>query len=152
MEKQRITYEVVVQRLAPCGIDCHRCVRYDEGEIAALARRLKTALGGFETMAARVADRNPALREYPAFAAILDFLGEGGCPGCREGGAPLPFCAARTCFREKGVDFCFQCDEYPCDRNEYPENVAARWRAANDRMRDEGPEDYYRESLEKPRY
>lgn len=152
MDDDHITYEIVLERLAPCGIDCRRCVRFEKGDVHHLARHLKAALEGFETMASRVADRYPALAGYPEFAAVLDLLTEAGCPGCRSGSVPMPFCSARTCHVEKGVDFCFQCDEYPCERNQYPENLRLRWRAANDRMRDAGPESFYRESLEKPRY
>lgn len=103
-------------------------------------------------MAPKVADRVPALAEYERFREILCLFAGADCPGCRAGGSPLPFCAARTCFREQKVDFCFQCDLYPCDRNQYPENLGQRWRACNDRMREVGAEQYYQESLEKPRY
>jgi hypothetical protein len=150
--EEEISYQQVVETLAPCGIDCERCVRYRSGSVKRLATELGQALQGFERMASKSADRVPALRDYDRFAEVLAFFQEADCAGCREGGCPLPFCAARDCFREKGVDFCFQCDEYPCGRNQYPEMMAERWRAINDRMRDAGPERYYLESLEKPRY
>jgi Protein of unknown function (DUF3795) len=151
MEEQP-TYQDIVERLAPCGIDCERCVRYDRGRVKRLATDLGTALEGFEKMAPRVADRLPALQEYDKFSEILRLFGSADCTGCRAGGSPLPFCSARTCHKEQGVDFCFQCSEYPCERNQYPENLVQRWRAHNDRMREVGVEQYYRESLEKPRY
>lgn len=148
----RITYQEVVERLAPCGIDCERCVRYKDGRVRRAATDLGEALAGFENMAPRVADRLPALKEYGRFAEILDLFTQADCAGCRAAGCPLPFCAARTCYREQGVDFCFQCADYPCDRNQYPENMSERWRAYNDRMREVGAEQYYQESLDKPRY
>jgi hypothetical protein len=147
-----LSYREVVERLAPCGIDCWRCVRYEAGDIKRLAAELSRALEGFESMAARSADRVPELQHYDRFVEILGFLREGDCAGCRAGGYPLPFCAARVCTREKGVDFCFQCDEYPCSRNQYPEGLAERWRVINERMREVGPLEYYCESLTKPRY
>lgn len=146
------TYQEIVERLAPCGIDCERCVMCSQGRVRRLAADLAEALRGFENMAPRVADRIPGLLEYDRFADILEFFAGASCAGCRAGGAALPFCAARTCFREKGVDFCFQCDEYPCGRNSFPENLHARWREHNDRMREVGVERFYRESLERPRY
>ena len=150
--KDRPAYEDIVARLAPCGLDCERCVRYERGRVRRLATELAAALDGFENMAPRVADRLPALREYDRFAEILELFGGADCKGCRAGGVQLPFCAARTCHKEQGVDFCFQCGEYPCRRNQYPEMMVQRWRSINDRMREAGPEEYYRESLEKPRY
>ena len=150
--EERLTREDIVQRLAPCGIDCERCVMYGRGRIKNLASGLLQALEGFEHMAPRVADRFPALREYDRFTEVLRLFTEGDCLGCRAGGPEMPFCSARTCFREKGVDFCFECAEYPCERNAYPENMAERWRRYNDRMREVGVEDYYQESLTRPRY
>ena len=151
MEGQ-VTYEQVVERIAPCGIDCDRCVMYSRGGVKNLSTDLATALEGFQNMAPRVADRFPALQHYDNFAEVLGLFVGASCAGCRDGGCTLPFCAARTCFREQGVDFCSQCAEYPCQRNDYPENLEQRWRARNDRMREVGVERYYEESLETPRY
>jgi hypothetical protein len=147
-----LAYHDVVARLAPCGLDCERCIMYAEGRVKNLAAGLALALEGFEKMAPRVADRLPALLEYDRFVEILKLFSKADCAGCRSGGPQFPFCAARTCFREQGVDFCFQCEEYPCERNAYPENMAQRWRSTNDRMREAGAVEYYAESLERPRY
>jgi hypothetical protein len=150
--EERLTREEIVERLAPCGIDCERCVMCAQGRVRSLAGGLAETLDGFENMAPRVADHAPCLGQYDRFLEVLRFFAEAGCAGCRAGGPELPFCAARTCFREQGVDFCFECAEYPCGRNAYPENMVQRWRACNDRMREVGVEEFYRESLEKPRY
>ncbi len=150
--EERVTYQDVVARLAPCGLDCERCVMSAGGRVKNLASGLQEALAGFEKMAPRVADRLPALRGYDQFMDVLELLTQAQCTGCRSGAPQLPFCAARVCFREQGVDFCFQCKEYPCERNEFPENVARRWRSNNDRMREAGVEEFYSESLSKPRY
>jgi hypothetical protein len=150
--EEEITHEAVVERLAPCGIDCERCIMYADGRVRRHAGALAEALRGFENMAPRVADRLPSLAHYTEFGAILELLAGASCTGCRNGGGSLPFCAARTCYKEQGVDFCAHCSEYPCDRNSYPENLSLRWRSCNDRIRDVGVEQYYRESLERPRY
>lgn len=146
------TYQQILGRLAPCGIDCQRCVMCADGVIQRSATELSAALEGFEKMAPRMAAHAPALTGYRRFADVLDLFAGAGCTGCRAGGSNLPFCAARRCFKEQGVDFCFQCDEYPCTRNDYPESFEERWRAGNDRMREVGVEEYYRETLRKPRY
>ena len=145
-------YTDIVQRLAPCGLDCERCVMYAEGRVKNLAVGLAKALEGFESMAPRVADRFPVLGDYDHFTKTLEFFSAATCTGCRNGGSELPFCAARTCFREQGVDFCAQCAEYPCERNSYSQNLVERWRSYNDRIREVGVEEFYRESLERPRY
>jgi Protein of unknown function (DUF3795) len=146
------TYAEILDRLAPCGLDCHRCVMCSDGVVKRSAAALVAALEGFENMAPRVTARAPALEGYRQFADVLAVFAGASCTGCRGGGSTLPFCAARTCFREQGVDYCFQCREYPCKRNQYPESFEERWRANNDRMREVGVEQYYRESLQQPRY
>jgi hypothetical protein len=146
-------YEDIVDRLAPCGLDCSRCIYYDGGIIKRSALELREALTGFDNVAPMVAKTMaPVLRHYGHFREVLDLFAGATCEGCRAGGPTLPFCAARVCFREKEVDFCFQCDEYPCGRNTYPPNLAARWRRYNDRMREVGVERFYEESLQRPRY
>lgn len=39
-----------------------------------------------------------------------------------------------------------------CGRNSYPENMALRWRRYNDRMREVGVVQLYREQRRLPRY
>jgi len=145
-------YEEILEHLAPCGIDCYRCVAYKDGPVGQMASRLKDALTGFERMAAIRSDNIPVLKHYSEFIEILDFLAQGECRGCRKGSACVPFCAAKDCFKEKNVDFCFQCEEYPCSRNSYPQNLAKRWAAYNDRMKEVGVENFYEEQSKKPRY
>ena len=145
-------YEEALERLAPCGLDCERCVRYEKGRVKRLAAELAESLKGFENMAPKVTERAPVLEEYGAFVEILGFFTQAECAGCRAGGCLLAYCAARVCHQEKGVDYCFQCREYPCDRNSYPEIFERRWRDNNDRMREVGLEQFYLESLERPRY
>lgn len=148
----QLTYEEIVERLAPCGIDCQRCVACAHGRVKSLATELRAALQGFERMAPGMSEHAPALAGYDRFAEVLDSFAQAPCPGCRSGGAPLPFCTAPACIKERGVDYCFQCSDYPCEHNAYPEELARRWRLQNDRMREVGVESYYRESLQKPRY
>lgn len=35
------------------------------------------------------------------------------CPGCR----PNEFCPLPECAKEKGVELCFECKEFPCKLN-----------------------------------
>ena len=146
------TYEEILERLAPCGSGLRAVRPLREGADQAVGHGACRILEGFENMAPKVIERAPVLKDYAAFAKVLEFFTDAGCTGCRAGGCPLPFCAARVCYQEKGVDYCFQCDEYPCGRNSYPEEFGTRWRDKNDRMREVGVEQFYRESLGSPRY
>jgi len=142
----------IVDRLAPCGLDCRRCAVFAEGAVKQLATSLQAELAGFEKIAAKLAGKDPVLAHYREFLEVLGRLTEGSCVGCRRGGATLPFCAARTCYREKQVDFCFECDEFPCKRNSFPANLEERWLAYNHRMKAIGVERFFEEQLAKPRY
>mgnify|MGYP000026497793 CR=1 FL=1 len=78
---------------APCGLDCFNCELYAENLTEKLAGLIHEKLG------------------VPK--------GEIPCQGCRQqdgkhfhlgsGG-----CATLDCVKEKGVDFCFNCDAFPC--------------------------------------
>lgn len=41
----------------------------------------------------------------------------GGCSGCREGSTCYQICEFAPCSIEHGnIDYCFECDEYPCEK------------------------------------
>jgi len=50
-----------------------------------------------------------------------------------------------------GVDFCFQCREYPCD-GQFEDRLRDWWRTINDRMKEIGAVAYYDEQSKLPRY
>ena len=71
--------------------------------------------------------------EIPGFKDFWKFLNgliESESTGsCREGTCGPPFCSIRKCVREKNIDTCISCEEYPCWRIEgiakgYPTLIA----------------------------
>jgi hypothetical protein len=93
-------------------------------------------------------------QEIPGFAGFWDFLeglqAEGGCPGCRAGGGD-PECQIRDCARERGVEMCGLCDDFPC---EAVQALAARYPtliADNARLRAIGLERWLAEQAERAR-
>ncbi len=83
------------QMTAPCGLDCFNCPLY-------LARE------------------NEELR-----AAISKNMGrpleKASCKGCRNENGTIPFlnmtepCNVYRCTEKRGVDFCCDCSDFPCD-------------------------------------
>jgi len=140
--------------MAPCGLMCGKCVAFEGGPIQELSTQLKSELGdNFAEYAKRFEGMNPVFKNYPAFAEILDFFTAGSCTGCREKGCLFKECQVTTCIREKdGVDFCFQCDEFPCDHHGFPERLEAMWRKNNETMRDSSVNEWFRCCNDKPRY
>jgi len=77
---------------APCGLDCHNCNVYEEN----ITDEVKIKMA-----------------EYRKISPD-----EVVCKGCRvENGKCLYAngdCATWDCTQEKGVTYCFECDEFPC--------------------------------------
>ncbi|MGE4290790.1 MAG: DUF3795 domain-containing protein [Desulfovibrio sp.] len=145
--------EELLERMAPCGLHCGTCVAFADGPVRAHALALRELLGpNFAAYAERFAGMNPVFAGYDDFAALLDWLANGGCSGCRGAGCLFTACKVGHCVREQGVDFCFQCSAFPCERHGMPSALAERWKVNNERMRSVGVERYYEVLKTKPRY
>jgi hypothetical protein len=93
-----------------CGLYCPLCAQ--RGRIPRQAQALKESMAkeGYEFWG----------RELPGFEAFWMFLSDladpdKGCPGCRQGGG-YPPCAIRACARERSVEVCAFCEQFPCER------------------------------------
>ncbi len=144
--------EQILQRLAPCGLDCSRCAGCKDGEIRALSAQLLDKLGNYGYVAGIIGKFNPLFESYDSFEGILKHFSAASCGGCRfdAAGCPVP-CAAKDCHKKMGVDFCFECASFPCDQKESVP-IGERWLKMNQRMKEIGIEAYYEEQLQKPRY
>ncbi len=88
--------EVKKELLAPCGLWCGVCSIY-------IAHR----------------DNNTKFKEkllpvYRGFAKDVDDI---ACTGCLSNGTVFPVCRAcaiKKCCKEKNIEGCHQCDEFPC--------------------------------------
>jgi hypothetical protein len=150
--EESMEYAEIVADLAPCGLSCRKCYANTKGDIASLSTQLRERLGSFSIYAERFSGFLPAFKEYPAFEGLLSYFAEGHCSGCREGTCLYPNCGVSTCHQEQGVDFCFQCDEFPCGKTNFDPHLERRWRQMNERMREIGVEAYYEETKNLPRY
>jgi hypothetical protein len=145
-------YAEVTKRLSTCGLDCSRCAEYDQGEIKELSEKMLELLSGYARVAGMKADQQPVFKHYKQFEDILKALSLATCAGCREINNSCPVkCTAKRCHKEKGVDFCFECSEYPCE-NPIFAPLKERWRNNNDRMKKIGVTEFYCEQAKLPRY
>jgi hypothetical protein len=120
-----------------------------------LTLKLKEKLGNFDSYAKRFEALlgDPVFRKYPDFKAMLDYLASENCKGCRNEQCKMfSDCGVRGCHQEKRIDFCYQCDEFPCKRTNFDENLYKAWVRINEIIRNEGIEKYYEKTLERPRY
>ena len=145
-------YKEILRILAPCGLNCYKCYANSEGAVRKTSVKLQDLLGSFDIYAERFSSFLPIFKEYPAFKNILTYFAEENCPGCRRGSCIYSDCGVKDCYKKKKVDFCFQCDEFPCEKSNFDEHLKRRWIQINKRMKEIGPESYYQETKDLPRY
>jgi len=145
-------YDEVVQRMAPCGLDCSRCADHQTGEIGELSKKLLELVDGYERVAAIKSKMIPAFEGFGNFKEVLNIFSAASCGGCRSGNVKCPIhCHVKACCKGHDIDFCFQCKEYPCSK-EMDERLTARWMEKNDRMKEIGVVNFYQEERKQPRY
>jgi len=126
-----------------CGLYCELCGNH--GRIPQQAKTLRDSLAkeGYDNWG----------KEIPGFEEFWKFLlnlsdPDKNAPGCRQG-CGAPFCSIRKCAREKKIDVCVFCEEYPCKRvlgiaKGYPKLIAD-----GKRMKEVGIETWLREQRER---
>lgn len=143
------------RELGPCGLNCEGCFAYSDGGIKHHSKKLQELLGNFDIYAERFVTLldEPVFKKYPEFKKMLDYFTKVSCKGCREESCQLfKECGVKECYKAKGVDFCFQCDEFPCERTNFDDHLKQRWIKINKRMKEDGIENYYNEIKDIPRY
>ena len=122
-----------------CGwYDCALCA-YHTGDIVDAVRNLLAFVEKYRSMEliAKVHDAY----NYDEFSIGLRWLASREpCKGCRFGGgwSWWPDCPVRDCIIEKELDFCYQCQNFPCNRlKEEPLLSEKNWIIeANNMMKD----------------
>ena len=150
-----MTYDQILNALGPCGLNCEKCFAHVDGDIRKYSLKLKEKLGNFDVYAKRFETLldDPIFKKYPDFKLMLDYFTKGSCKGCRnELCKHYKHCGVKSCHQQKNVDFCFQCNEFPCNKTNFDEHLHKRWIKLNERIRDIGIENYYAETKDIPRY
>ena len=145
----------LIDKFGPCGLLCEKCFAYVNGPIRYHAEQLKNNLGEFENYASRFVTLldEPVFGKYPDFKALLDLMASNNCNGCRKQECHLfRDCKVKQCYKDKGVDYCYQCADFPCNQTGFDENLHKRWLKINQKIREVGLENYYSEIKDKPRY
>jgi hypothetical protein len=151
----KMNYEYIKSRLAPCGLHCGKCFAFSEGDICRLSNELKYSLGNFGVFAERFVNMldESLFLKYPDFNEMLALFSKGKCKGCRKEKCVIfKTCKVRGCSEKKGVDFCFECSDFPCNDTGFDEHLQKRWLTINRKMKENGVESYYEEIKDMPRY
>ena len=87
---------------------------------------------------------DPVYATYSDFKEFLNHLANASFARCREEKCKFfAACGVRPCAEFKRVDFCFQCNEFPCQKNRFDEHLYKRYVDINIRMKEIGVENYY---------
>lgn len=150
-----MTPEQIKEILAPCGLCCETCFAHVNGEIRKYSMKLKEKLGNFHLNAERFVKlmEDPIFKKYPDFKEMLDYFATENCQGCRnEQCKLLKNCGVRICHQEKQIDFCYQCDQFPCDKTNFDLGLYKGWVIINERIKEKGVEQFAKEARNRPRY
>lgn len=148
-------YEQIKNRLAPCGLNCGKCFAYKDGDIVESSKQLIKLLGNFDVYAERFVELldKPVFKKYPQFKEMLEYFSISECSGCRKEKCKLfKNCKVRLCSEKRGVDYCFQCSDFPCGDTGFDKHLNERSVSINRQMEKIGVEKYYNEIKNKPRY
>ena len=97
--------------VAYCGLYCEDCFGY-KGKIADLARDLRKELR--QAKFDRAAEGIP-FKEFKHYKECYEVLGAMvrlRCKNACRGGGGNPFCKIRKCCQKKGIEGCWECEEF----------------------------------------
>ena len=141
--------------IAPCGLSCEKCFAHVDGDIRRLSLKLKEKLGNFGVYAKRFETLlgDPIFKKYPDFKEVLDYLASENCRGCRNEQCKLfNACGVRACHQEKQIDYCYECQDFPCDQTNFDDPLYQAWCLINKKIQKVGIETYYQETRTRSRY
>ncbi len=145
----------VLDTIAPCGLCCETCFAHVNGDIRSLSMQLVEKLGNFHINAKRFETLldDPVFKKYPDFKEMLDYFASENCRGCRNEQCKLfKNCGVRVCHQEKQLDFCYQCDQFPCDKTNFDSGLYKGWVTINQIIQKKGIETYCEQARTRPRY
>ncbi len=142
----------ILARVAPCGLVCGTCMGFQGGPIQASAESLMRHLDGVAEYIEMHIPQDKA--RFDAFLPTLQFYAGRDCGGCRSGSnrCRLVNCAIRECTCAKDIDFCADCDEFPCDKVHLNDSFMRYWRAVHRDIRENGIEAFYGRMKDRPHY
>ena len=136
-------YEKESELVAYCGIYCRLC-DYFTGRIRNSARNLLDVVKSHGELKL-FADTAKAF-DFDNFVKGLEWISKeiSPCVGGCKGGGGWEECPFRKCSIEKGLTFCYECSDFPCETlKKYPKHIQEL-----NRIRKLGLEGWIRKKLE----
>ena len=145
----------IIKKVAPCSLMCHTCSAYNDGIICVSAKTLLKYLEGIKEF--YEVHMPNAVESYNNFEGVLSIYAGASCSGCRStdhNGCSIEGCFLLECTKNHGVDFCGECNEFPCKKTQgiFEEIVYRQWLEGNQQIREYGIEAFWKNNSENPHY
>lgn len=157
--KDSIDRAEILDAIAPCAFCCFTCAAKKNGVIEDLSTRLNHYLEGYyefnrKNLPFRYRNYSRRIKE---FTEQLEKMSDRPCAGCRAGADQrccIPDCFIEDCTRNHKVDFCGECDEFPCSRalDFFKGENLKEWKSNNEKIRQSSPEEFYEFAVSKSHY
>ena len=153
--------EELLRYVAPCSLMCYTCPAFQNGGIAKCASKLcKYFEGYYDFNDANMPEEYRGwLSEFQSFYDRLARYTDRPCLGCRSDvkRGCIEGCVVPDCIRQKGIDFCAECPEFPCEKGKKffagINNVIGKdWEAGSRRIAEVGIERYFEEKKDESHY
>ena len=158
MEKEKLPDYV-----APCSLLCYTCMGFKDGPISECAKKLYIYTEGICEF--RSAHMSEEQREewhsfFHEYHDTLKNLSGTSCPGCRNNPvscSAFEGCVIPACVKERGVDFCAECDAFPCQKARdffaaRDEELSRVWENGSRRLKEVGMDAYFEEKKDISHY
>jgi hypothetical protein len=149
----------LLDHIAPCSLLCYACISFQDGPSKEGARNVYTYSDGWgDFWSAHLPEekREEWHKWFDSFQNTLQYLGGASCPGCRNHPPSnkdgkwgcLEGCVIPSCVKERGLDFCAECDEFPCQKAKdffKTPKGQSDWETGSRRIKEIGIDAYYDE-------
>lgn len=147
--------ELLLNYVAPCSLLCYTCPALKNGAISQHAAKLCGYFDGYyDFNDAFIPEQYRSwLTEFDSFYKSLGKYKDRPCPGCRNNPSDtgcIDGCVVPLCVKEKGIDFCAECTEFPCQKAKdffltVNNTIGRDWENGSKRIAEVGIDRYFEE-------
>lgn len=149
--------EKLLHYIAPCSLLCYTCLALKDGAFSECSPRLSGYCEGvceFLSLNMPEDERDKFHLFFNEFQNALKQLSGGMCHGCRNVPSSkkgcIKGCVIPDCAQERGVDFCAECNEFPCQKAKdffatHSNKITKIWEDGSKRIKEIGIEAYFEE-------
>lgn len=149
----------ILDAIAPCSLCCYTCPAKKDGVISKTCEKLLNYHNGYYEFQCKTLPRKYKhfAKKELKFVEQLQNATQASCGGCRNGEhgkCCIENCFILQCTLSHNVDFCGECEEFPCDKTKELLSgiVLNDWLKGNERIKQIGAKEYYKEITARSHY